>query len=159
MRLKSIPERTHDLTGGTSAYPPPPPPLGDFMSFGNNSLKSYLAMCSFSVSGRKREFVARAFIAAEQKTPIVFFATEQEAKQKQDYVAMLKEKGFGDANWTDGKDKSTVITKWLAITAGNMFEYILRVKDFDYEYIGKYKDQKACAYFDGQRSQNLRTTT
>ena len=30
----------------------------------------------------------------------------------------------------------------------NIFEYILRMKEFDKEYIGKYKDQKAYSYFD-----------
>ena len=37
---------------------------------------------------------------------------------------------------------------WLKVNLGNIFEYILRMKAFDKEYIGKYKDQKAYSYFD-----------
>ena len=37
---------------------------------------------------------------------------------------------------------------WPEVNLGNIFEYILRMKEFDKEYIGKYKDQKAYSYFD-----------
>ena len=40
------------------------------------------------------------------------------------------------------------MTVWPKVNLGNIFEYILRMKEFDKEYIGKYKDQKACSYFD-----------
>ena len=34
------------------------------------------------------------------------------------------------------------------ITMGNIFSYILQYKDFNTNYVGKYKDQKAYSYFD-----------
>ena len=34
------------------------------------------------------------------------------------------------------------------VNLGNIFEYILRMKEFDKEYMGKFKDQKAYSYFD-----------
>ena len=40
------------------------------------------------------------------------------------------------------------MTVWPKVNLGNIFEYILRMKEFDKEYIGKYKDQKAYSYFD-----------
>ena len=40
------------------------------------------------------------------------------------------------------------MTAWLKVNLGNIFEYILRMKEFDKQYIGKYKDQKAYSYFD-----------
>ena len=36
---------------------------------------------------------------------------------------------------------------WPEVNLGNIFEYILRMKEFDKEYIGKCKDQKAYSYF------------
>ena len=40
------------------------------------------------------------------------------------------------------------MTVWPKVNLGNIFEYILRMKEFDKEYMGKYKDQKAYSYFD-----------
>ena len=45
-------------------------------------------------------------------------------------------------NWLDN------ITKWPMITMGNIFSYVLQHKDFNTDYVGKYKDQKAYSYFD-----------
>ena len=39
-------------------------------------------------------------------------------------------------------------TKWPVITIGNIFALILKNKEFNMEYIGKYKDQNAYSYFD-----------
>ena len=39
------------------------------------------------------------------------------------------------------------LTVWPKVNLGNVFEYILRMKEFDKEYIGKCKDQKAYSYF------------
>ena len=36
--------------------------------------------------------------------------------------------------------------KWLQVTLGSIFSYTLK-KDFDADYIGKYKDQKTFFYF------------
>ena len=38
------------------------------------------------------------------------------------------------------------LTKWPYITLENIFSYILNRRDFDADYIGKYKDQKAFSY-------------
>ena len=40
------------------------------------------------------------------------------------------------------------MTVWPKVNLGNVFEYILRMKEFDKEYIGKCKDQKSYSYFD-----------
>ena len=37
---------------------------------------------------------------------------------------------------------------WPKINLGNIFEYILGLRDFNKEYIGKYKDQKAYSYWE-----------
>ena len=40
------------------------------------------------------------------------------------------------------------LTTWPPVTLGQIFQYILNKREFDSEYIGKYKDQKAYSYFD-----------
>ena len=121
----------------------------DFLSLGNNALKDYLSVRGLSVSGKKAELVARAFVAAEMKVDIILSSEEQLVKLNNEYAMMLSDKNIEDPNEVSEDPKISDITKWMAITAGNIFEYILRVKDFDCEYIGKYKDQKAYSYFDG----------
>ena len=34
------------------------------------------------------------------------------------------------------------MTKWPSVDLGKIFSYMLKLKEFDAEYIGKYKDQK-----------------
>ena len=40
------------------------------------------------------------------------------------------------------------LTTWPPVTLGHIFQYILNKWEFDTEYVGKYKDQKAYSYFD-----------
>ena len=40
------------------------------------------------------------------------------------------------------------MTVWPKVNLRNIFDYILKMKEFYKEYIGKYKDQKAYRYFD-----------
>lgn len=54
----------------------------DFMSLGNNSLKDYLSVRGLSVSGKKAELVARAFVAHEMKMEIILSSEQQLAKLK-----------------------------------------------------------------------------
>ena len=38
-------------------------------------------------------------------------------------------------------------TKWPSVDLGKLFNYIIGKKEFDLEYIGKYKDKKAYSYW------------
>ena len=61
---------------------------------------------------------------------------------------MISDKNIADPNDVVEDLRISDITKWVSITFGNIYEYILRVKYFDCEYVEKYKDQKSYAYFD-----------
>ena len=121
----------------------------DFLNMGVNNLQDYLTIRGISVSGyRKAELVARAFSAAEMGLPIVLTSEEQTKLLKEDYRKRLVEHNLPDPNLISSECKVDDLTSWPPMTLGNIFEYILNVRDFNTEYIGKYKDQKAYSYFD-----------
>ena len=121
----------------------------DFLDMGVNSLKDYLTIRGISVSNYKKvELVARAFSAAEMGLPIVMSSEDQAKLLKEDYVKRLKDMDLPDPNEIKDEGKKDDISLWPTITLGNIFEYILSVRDFNVEYVGKYKDQKAYSYFD-----------
>ena len=39
------------------------------------------------------------------------------------------------------------MTKWPPVDLGKIVAYVLSNKEFDSDYIGKYKDEKACSYW------------
>ena len=48
---------------------------------------------------------------------------------------------------TSNRKKIHDVKLWPPVNLGNIFEYILSMREFNNEYIGKYKDQKAYNYF------------
>ena len=65
-----------------------------------------------------------------------------------DKTKRLRDFDLDDPKKCENSNKKDDITLWPKITLGNIFEYILSLREFNYEYIGKYKDQKAYSYFD-----------
>lgn len=121
----------------------------DFMSFGVGTLKDYLAVRGIASSGyNKIQLVARAFSAAEMGLPIIMSSEEQAKKLNNEYVERLKEFGLVDPQKIPIDIRIDDIKAWPKINLGNIFAYILSTRDFDTDYVGKYKDQKAYAYFD-----------
>lgn len=108
------------------------------MSFGVGTLKDYRAV-------RGIQLVARAFSAAEMGLPIMS-SEEQAKKLNNEYVERLKEFGLSDPQKIPIDMRIDDIKAWPKINLGNIFAYILSTRDFDTEYVGKYKDQKAYAY-------------
>ena len=82
------------------------------------------------------------------KLPILASSKEQQAKLIADYENRLTRFSICDPESVSVTDRSDDILKWPKIDVGTIFSYILKVRDFDYDYIGKYKDQKAYSYFD-----------
>ena len=80
--------------------------------------------------------------------PIVLTSEEQTTLLKEEYRKRLAEYALPDPKQIPSDSKVDDITSWPPITLGSIFEYILNVRDFNTEYIGKYKDQKAYSYFD-----------
>eukprot|EP00795_Rhopilema_esculentum_P013367 gene13367-4222_t len=82
------------------------------------------------------------------KLPILASSAEQQAKLKIDYENRLTRFNICDLESVGVAERSDDVLKWPKIDVGTIFSYILKVRDFDYDYIGRYKDQKAYSYFD-----------
>ena len=77
------------------------------------------------------------------KLPIVTSSAEQKAKLKIEYENRLKRFDIRDPESVDAAERSDDILQWPKIDVGAIFSYILKIRDFDYDYIGWYKDEKA----------------
>ena len=129
----------------------------DFLQFGCGTLKDFLAVRGLPTIGTKVELVARAFAAHEQKAPVVQSTEKQQELLETEYARKLKENGLIDPKLfkydsSANIDKSVPswednMSLWPPVDLGHIFAYILRVKDFDAEYVGKYKNMKAYSYF------------
>ena len=109
-----------------------------------NQLKDYLNVRGISTSGySKIEMVTRAFSAAEMDLPIIMSSEEQACILQNEYQKMLSEFNLSDPKSLQDSDKIDDITMWPKVDTGSFFEYILRVNMFTFEYIGKYKKEKA----------------
>ena len=119
----------------------------DFMEFSVKQLSDYLGICSWSEHIRKKGGIARAFAAMEFKLDIIKSTESQKIKLQAQYDNKLSEleipnpKLIAKSKWIDD------LTKWPFIAIGNIFSYILKKRDSDADYIGKYKDEKAFPYF------------
>eukprot|EP00112_Aurelia_sp_Birch-Aquarium-sp1_P002263 Seg1246.3 transcript_id=Seg1246.3/GoldUCD/mRNA.D3Y31 product="hypothetical protein" protein_id=Seg1246.3/GoldUCD/D3Y31 len=119
-----------------------------FLALETNKLSDFLAVRGLKTSGTRVELVARAFAAAELNMPIIATSEEQQQTLNVQYEKLLNDSGIIDPRAIPEDEKVDDITKWPPVTLGCIFSFILKVKDFDREYIGKYKDQKAYSYFD-----------
>ena len=121
----------------------------DFVKMDVQTLRDYLTTRGISVSGyKKAEMVARAFSAAEMGLPIILTSEEQSKLLKEEYRKLLAEFDLTDPRKIDAELKVDDITTWPPVTLGNIFQYILSIREFNTDYVGKYKDQKAYSYFD-----------
>ena len=109
----------------------------DFLQLGMNCLQDYLSARGLNTTGRKIELVARAFAAFEMKLPI---KEEQQKKLKLDYENRLQKFKICDPLSIEPSKRIDDILQWPHIDTGVIFAYILKVKDCDLEYIGRYKD-------------------
>ena len=112
-----------------------------------NNLTDFLAVRGLSSTGRKIELVARAYAAVEMKLPITDSSEEQLRKLTLEYEKRLQ-KYHCDPKSIPASDRVDNIIQWPRVDVGVIFSYILRVRDFDADYIDRYKDQKAYSYFD-----------
>ena len=78
--------------------------------------------------------------------PIIESTEEQQNRLKLEYKKRLAGLAISDSRLVD--EPIDDITKWPSVCLGSIFSYILKVRDFDREYVGEYKDQKAYSYFD-----------
>ena len=124
-------------------------PLEKYEDFLNvKDLIDYLAVRGWKTSGRKVELVARAFTTFELKLEIVAYSEDQLKRLKYEYGELLKRLDIPDPNGIEIEKRLDNLTLWPVITMGNIFAFILHKKDFNTDYIDKYKDQKTYSYFD-----------
>ena len=115
----------------------------DFLDLTVKQLTDYLSVRGLNSSGRKVELVARAFAAMEMKIEIVQSTQEQQKQLVHSYQKKLEELGIPDPKEIPVELREDDIRKWPAVTLGHVFSYISKKRDFDSDYIGKYKDKKA----------------
>ena len=118
----------------------------DFLGMGRSQLVDFLHVRGLVTSGRKVELVARAFTAVEMQLPIKLSTEEHQKLLTTEYQKRLVENNISDPK--DHNIRQDDITKCPPVNVGHIFEYILRLREFDSDYIGKYKDMKAYSYFD-----------
>ena len=126
----------------------PPSAYEDFAEMGRGALVDYLALRGLSTSARKIELVALAYSAFVSNAPIIYTQEEISTNLKKEYAEKLKRHNIK-------KDPLSVtsdclvddVTKWPSVDLGKIFSYILKLKEFDAEYVGKYKDQKGYSYY------------
>ena len=114
-----------------------------------NNLKDYLTVRGISVSGyNKIKLVALAYSATEMDLLIILSSVNLTKTIEEEYSKHVREFNILDPQNIKKELQVDDLNVWPKVNLGNIFEYILRMKEFDKEYIGKYKDQKAYSYFD-----------
>ncbi|XP_065682264.1 uncharacterized protein LOC136095495 [Hydra vulgaris] len=120
----------------------------DFLNLSSKKLINYLSIRGLKITGKKVELVARAFAAMELNLDIICSAEDQYKRLQIDYEHLLQKHGIPDPNGVELEKRFDNLSKWPVVTMGNIFAFILKKKEFNTDYIGKYKDQKAFSYFD-----------
>ena len=113
-------------------------------------LRDYLSVRGIGTSGNKSELVARAFVAWEKNDPIKICAASLKQKLEKEYEARLKYGDISDPKLLPDGEWKNDVAKWPLMDLGKIFSFILEHKEFDVDYVGKYKTQKAYSYFDSK---------
>ena len=119
----------------------------DFMELSVKQISDYLSVRDLSTSEKMVELIAQTFAALELKFGIVESTESHKIKLQAQCDNELSEleipapKLIEKLKWID------YLTKWPYITLGNIFSYFLKKRDFNADYIGKYKDKKSFSYF------------
>ena len=115
----------------------------DFLDMNIKDLQDYLAVRGLNTSARKIELIARAFAAFELKIEIKSTSEDQRKSLATKYLQNIKDLSLSDQKTIEENKQLDNITKWPMITMGNIVSYVPQHKDFNTDYTGKYKDQKA----------------
>ena len=79
--------------------------------------------------------------------PIIQSTEEQAQMLNEEYRKKLKDYNLSDPCKILIREKIDDVKLWPLVNLGNIFKYILSMREFNNEYIGKYKDQIAYSYF------------
>ena len=94
------------------------------------------------------ELVAKAFATVEMGVEIIISSEEQQDRWNQEYKARIEKNKLSDPRMVKDENRVDNVTQWPSVTLGDIFEYILRLKYFECDYVGKYMDQRVYSYFD-----------
>ena len=89
------------------------------------------------------------------KLPIIASSEKTQKKLKLDYENRLQKFRICDQLSIEPSKRIDDTLQWPHVDKGVIFVYILKVKGCDLEYIGRYKDQKVCSYFDSVLAQTI----
>ena len=107
------------------------------------------SLCGISVSRyNKIKLVALAYSTTEMDLPIILSSAYLTKNLEEEYSKHFREFNILDPKNVEKELQVDDLTVWPKVNLRNIFEYILRMKEFDKEYMGTYKDQKAYSYFD-----------
>ena len=79
---------------------------------------------------------------------IILSSADLTKNLEEEYRKRLRKFNILDPQKIEKELRVDNLTVWPKVNLWNIFEYILRRKEFDKEYIGKHKDQKAYSYLD-----------
>ena len=122
--------------------------LQDFLDLARITLVDFIAVSGLKTFAKKAELVARTFSAVELKLLIIESSEEeQQAKLKKYYAGRLKKYFLCDPLSVEEAKRTDEVAQEPSIHCGVIFSDILKVRNFDVDYVGRYKDQKAYSYW------------
>ncbi|VDI60598.1 Hypothetical predicted protein [Mytilus galloprovincialis] len=95
----------------------------------------------------------------ESAVPLRYSEQQQAARIKEEYTSRLKNadiddpRSFLDSVWSDD------VKLWPTIDLGMIFSFILKNKEQDLDFVGKYKTQKAYSYYESGFVDVIKSTT
>ena len=124
--------------------------LEDFAAMTVPVLTDYLTVRGLSVSGKKKaELVALAYASVILKMEKKACQEDLTKALNNSYHSrMLSADLMIDPRHIEDSKKVDNVLMWPKINLGNLFEYILSIREYTKEYVGKYKDQKAYTYWE-----------
>jgi hypothetical protein len=124
----------------------PPTTFADFSEMTRGELVGFLSVRGLSTKGCREEVVARAFSAYENNCAIVINKAKREAFLRDEYVKLVNLLGITDPFENSPDSWSNDVSLLPPIDIGKIFHFLLENREFNTDYVGKYKTQKAYSY-------------
>ena len=124
--------------------------MEEFSSMHIDDVKVYLTNRGISKSGKKKaELVALAYSCSILNIEIIAKQDDVLKNLKSEYDTLLETHGLtmDPKNFTSEMKFDDVLC-WPKTNLGHIFEFLMNVREYKTEYIGKYKDQKAFSYWE-----------
>ncbi|XP_012945416.2 uncharacterized protein LOC106013658 [Aplysia californica] len=118
-----------------------------FTQMTKTQLVDYLGARGLSTTGTKLALIGRAFVAWETGVTVKSSTETFQNQLKEDYKTTLKKFSIPDPVSLPPDSWSEKVTKWPPVDMGKIFMYLLSTSEYNRDYIGKYKTQKAYSYF------------